>query len=89
MFAQDLNGELLPNVDGMRVNILGYHIIDQRTVKRFSRRVSFNFSMQSTYSYEKMPFRIKSLKSSIANFENSDRVIFNVSILRNDTIYRG
>jgi len=41
--------------------------------------------MQSTYSYGKMPFRVKSLKSLITNFENSDRVIFNFSILRNDT----
>jgi len=40
--------------------------------------------MQSTYSYEKMPFLVKSLKSSIANFENSD-LIFNFFILRNDT----
>jgi len=51
--------------------------------------------MKSTYStYGKMPFRVKSLKSSIANFEKieeieknfekTDRVIFNFSI-KNDT----
>ena len=46
------------------------------------KRVSCNFSAQSTYSYGKTPLRVNNSNSSSGSVENFERIIFNLFLSR-------